>query len=48
MILEFELCPLKDLKIVLIGMDPYPDKFMGKPRAIGILFGNDKGNCLLI
>lgn len=36
----FELCPLKDLKIVMLSMDPYPDKYMGKPRATGILFGN--------
>ena len=36
----FELCSLKDLKIVMVGMDPYPDKYMGKPRATGILFGN--------
>lgn len=36
----FELCSLKDLKVVMVGMDPYPDKYMGKPRATGILFGN--------
>ena len=38
----FKLCPYKDLKVVCIGQDPYPDKFMGKPRATGILFGNNK------
>lgn len=38
----FELCPIKDLKVVMMGMDPYPDKYMGKPRATGILFGNRK------
>ena len=38
----FEFCPLKDLKVVMLGMDPYPDKYMGKPRATGILFGNRK------
>lgn len=38
----FELCPLKDLKVVMLGMEPYPDKYMGKPRATGILFGNRK------
>ena len=38
----FELCSLNDLKIVMLGMDPYPDKYMGKPRATGILFGNRK------
>lgn len=38
----FKLCSLKDCRVVMIGMDPYPDKFMGKPRATGILFGNNK------
>ena len=32
----FELCPLKDLKVVMIGQDPYPQKGV----ATGILFGN--------
>lgn len=32
----FELCPLKDLKAVFLGMDPYPQKGV----ATGILFGN--------
>lgn len=36
----FHLCPLKELKAVFIGQDPYPDSFQGKPRATGILFGN--------
>ena len=44
----FELCPLNNLKIVMLGMEPYSDKYMGKPRATGILFGNrkevDEGN----
>lgn len=38
----FRLCSLRDCRVVMIGMDPYPDKFMGKPRATGILFGNNK------
>lgn len=38
----FKLCSLKNCRVVMIGMDPYPDKFMGKPRATGILFGNNK------
>ena len=38
----FELCSLNNLKIVMLGMEPYPDKYMGKPRATGILFGNRK------
>ena len=32
----FELCPLKDLKVVMLGCDPYPQKGV----ATGILFGN--------
>lgn len=38
----FKLCSYRDCKVVMIGMDPYPDKFMGKSRATGILFGNSK------
>lgn len=38
----FKLCPYNKCKTILIGQDPYPDKFMGKPRATGILFGNSK------
>lgn len=38
----FRLCTLNNCKIVMIGQDPYPDKFLGKPRATGILFGNSK------
>ena len=34
----FKLCPLKNLKIVFIGQDPYPQKNV----ATGILFGNKK------
>lgn len=32
----FNLCPYKDLKVVMIGQDPYPQKGI----ATGILFGN--------
>lgn len=32
----FELCPFKDLKVVMVGQDPYPQKGV----ATGILFGN--------
>ena len=32
----FRLCPLKDLKVVMLGQDPYPQKGV----ATGILFGN--------
>ena len=34
----FELCSLKDLKVVMLGQDPYPQKGV----ATGILFGNRK------
>ena len=34
----FELCPFKDLKVVMLGQDPYPQKGV----ATGILFGNRK------
>lgn len=34
----FELCPLNDLKVVMLGQDPYPQKGV----ATGILFGNRK------
>lgn len=38
----FRLCSYRNCKVVMIGQDPYPDKFMGKPRATGVLFGNNK------
>ena len=34
----FELCSLNDLKVVMLGQDPYPQKGV----ATGILFGNRK------
>lgn len=34
----FEFCPLNDLKVVMLGQDPYPQKGV----ATGILFGNRK------
>lgn len=38
----FNLCPYKDCKVVMLGMDPYPQKNV----ATGILFGNKKGTVL--
>lgn len=32
----FKLCPLNDLKVIMLGQDPYPQKGV----ATGILFGN--------
>ena len=34
----FELCKYNDLKVVMLGLDPYPQKNV----ATGILFGNNK------
>lgn len=34
----FEFCSLKDLRIIMLGYDPYPQKGI----ATGILFGNNK------
>lgn len=36
----FTLCSLHDLKVVVLGQDPYPDIKNGKPTATGIAFGN--------
>ena len=36
----FTLCSLHDLKVVIIGQDPYPDIKKGVPTATGIAFGN--------
>lgn len=33
---SFTLCPYEDLKVVMIGQDPYPQKDI----ATGVLFGN--------
>lgn len=35
----FKLCPYDDLKVVMLGQDPYPQKGV----ATGLLFGNKKG-----
>lgn len=34
----FELCPYDELKVVMLGQDPYPQKGI----ATGVLFGNNK------
>ncbi len=38
----FTLCTLHNLKVVIIGQDPYCDLQKGKPRATGIAFANSK------
>ncbi len=34
----FQLCPLKDCRVIMLGQDPYPQKGV----ATGVLFGNSK------
>ena len=36
------ICPFKDLKVVILGQDPYMDIKNGIPTATGIAFGNSK------
>jgi uracil-DNA glycosylase len=36
----FKLCPLRDLRAIIIAQDPYPDFYNNKPRATGIAFAN--------
>ena len=38
---SFHLCPLKELRVVILGQDPYNNFKDGKPVATGIAFGND-------
>ena len=37
----FRCCSLKDLRVVIVGQDPYPNIINGSPVATGIAFGND-------
>ena len=36
----FRLCPLKNLRVVILGMDPYNGMREGKPIATGLAFAN--------
>ena len=36
----FALCSLSDLKVVILGQDPYPNIVNGRPVATGIAFAN--------
>lgn len=38
----FKLCPLSNLRCVILGMDPYNNIIGGKPVATGIAFANRK------
>ena len=37
----FKLCPLDNLKIIIISQDPYPDRYGFEPRATGLAFANN-------
>lgn len=37
----FKLCPYNKLKLVILGLDPYCDRYNNIPRATGLAFGND-------
>lgn len=39
----FDLCPLKDVKVVILGQDPYHSTYEGKPQANGLCFSTRKG-----
>ncbi len=39
----FQLCPYKDLKVVMVGQDPYPQKGV----ATGVAFANKEGTKIL-
>lgn len=38
----FKLCPYRELKVIMIFQDPYPQYKEGKPVATGIAIGNSK------
>ena len=38
----FKLCPLNNLRVVLLGQDPYNNIIGGKPVATGVAFANTK------
>ena len=37
----FNLCPLSNLKVIILSQDPYPDRYNNKPRATGLAFANN-------
>lgn len=37
----FKYCPVKDLKVVILGLDPYPNVIDNKPVATGLAFANN-------
>lgn len=38
----FDLCPLVDVKVVIIGQDPYPSVYNGYPQANGLCFSTNR------
>lgn len=39
----FNDCSLQDIKVVIIGQDPYPNKYKGIPSACGLCFATENG-----
>lgn len=39
----FDLCPLNEVKVVIIGQDPYHSTHAGNPQANGMSFSTNKG-----
>lgn len=37
----FRLCPLSQLRVVILGQDPYSNSLKGKPVATGLAFANN-------
>lgn len=40
----FRLTPLANVRVVIVGQDPYPQEFQGEARAIGVSFGVRRGD----
>lgn len=38
---SFNLCPLNNLRVIILGQDPYSNLFNNKPVATGIAFANN-------
>lgn len=39
----FDLCPLSDVKVVILGQDPYHATYNGYPQANGMCFSTNRG-----
>lgn len=38
----FQLCPLSQVKVIILGQDPYPEVTQGYPQANGLAFSTNK------